>query len=697
MMDVQNLLDAFLDLEQVAKDVYGEAAAQPKINELKTLRRRFLASTYKGAPITTDRKMTEENGLEADAFLRKQPLKRFLKAPSDSLAGFDLMNASSASRNTYGARLKWAMDQGKKRPWWPTGQPINSQNQCRPSRRLSGRRHYSDLPLTTRSGQYQQYRLTEEETPASLQAELDDWYCFLTAPVYFGRLCDPIEKSTADTYLKDLRLELGYWHHIRGVTQEEMSLDLLVPLVTKEQLEGLSPQEQENLWQEKQRHLEEWIEAYFQEIKRRNNSLSPRTKNGKFTPLKRLVHYRYRDQIKRKTDYDDIPILNTLQEKSRQVTKVVKKWQKTRTFVANQERKWPDAVEGETALTTMRRLVVEPLRLETRPRRKNNVFRKGNVIAKSTQHYLKWTFLADLPPRRQFAYRTTRVALSCPIKRPDDVPIEGCYFPLPPPAVRDKDHDGTIADNYFYKTYAYKGKPYPEGIWVLELCAYKTDEIYGVYSMVIPNRKFEDGTCFYESLENYLCGYWMPGQFRNRQPYTWWDAKLRGQVGHWITKGWMEFEPKDLEVCQEPRGPLWRWGYLFPLPETGTQGCGTSFGGSFERTSYQLIAKRISPHMMRYFWATWAFQVGLSDRELESLAYAMGHSVHTLRQMYERCSQEEKLRPIFEAIDRLLFEELEKPPAPMQTDEELPIRLVAELRRLSPEERQQIMRLLDQA
>jgi len=51
MMDVQNLLDAFLDLEQVAKDVYGEAAAQPKINELKTLRRRFLASTYKGAPI----------------------------------------------------------------------------------------------------------------------------------------------------------------------------------------------------------------------------------------------------------------------------------------------------------------------------------------------------------------------------------------------------------------------------------------------------------------------------------------------------------------------------------------------------------------------------------------------------------------------------------------------------------------------
>ncbi len=54
-------------------------------------------------------------------------------------------------------------------------------------------------------------------------------------------------------------------------------------------------------------------------------------------------------------------------------------------------------------------------------------------------------------------------------------------------------------------------------------------------------------------------------------------------------------------------------------------------------------------------WATWGFQVGLSDVELRSLAYAMGHSVQTLRQMYERSTPTEKRKPIEEAIVQRLF------------------------------------------
>ncbi|MBW4491226.1 MAG: hypothetical protein KME12_26015 [Trichocoleus desertorum ATA4-8-CV12] len=696
-MAISNMLDAFLDLEQVAKSVDGKRAVRPKINELRTLRRRFLASQYNGSPITGDRKMTEEKGQEADECLRQQPVGRFVNVQEDLQAGFDLMNASQSSRNTYGARLDWVITLAKERPWWPISQTIDLRNQCRPPRRLSGRRQNSDLPLTVRNGHYQKYRLTEEETPPALQAQLEDLYCFLVAPVYPKRVCDPVRASTADTYLKDIRLELGYWHHLRGVPLNELSLELLVPVVTEEQLEALSRREQQRLWDEKHLYVEEWTEAYFEKIYQLNNTLSPRSKNGKLIALQRLGHYLYRDQVRRKHDYDAIPIFNTIQAKIGQAVKVIKKWQKTRTYVSNQARKWPNPVEGESALTTVRRLIVEPLRLETRPRRRNGAFREGDVIAKSTQHYLKWAFVSDWPARRQYPYRTSLIALSCPVQRPDDVPADGCYFPLPPPAVRNKHHDGTIADNYLYKTYVYRGKSYPEGIWVLELCSYKTDETYGVYSMVIPNRQFADGTNFYEYLEHYLCGWWMPGQFYDRYPYTWWDAKLQGRRGHWITKGWMEFEPKDMTVCEEPRGPLWRSSYLFPLPETGRQGSGCSFGGSFDRTSYQLIGKRITPHMMRYFWATWAFQVGLSDRELESLAYAMGHSVKTLRGMYERCSPEEKLRPIFEVIDRLLFNELEEPPTSEEATEQVPIRLVAELRRLSPEERQQVLRMVEEA
>jgi hypothetical protein len=49
---------------------------------------------------------------------------------------------------------------------------------------------------------------------------------------------------------------------------------------------------------------------------------------------------------------------------------------------------------------------------------------------------------ADLPARRQQEYRTARIALSCPITRPEGVPQNGLYHPLPPYEVREKRRDG---------------------------------------------------------------------------------------------------------------------------------------------------------------------------------------------------------------------------------------------------------------
>ena len=95
-------------------------------------------------------------------------------------------------------------------------------------------------------------------------------------------------------------------------------------------------------------------------------------------------------------------------------------------------------------------------------------------------------------------------------------------------------------------------------------------------------------------------------------------------------------------------------------------------------------------------WATWAFQMNLSDAELRSLAYAMGHSVQTLRKIYERTTHEEKLRPIFEAIDRLLFQQLAEPPENKIVKPDL-LTLVEGLRDLSPEARQQVIKLAEGA
>jgi hypothetical protein len=463
-------------------------------------------------------------------------------------------------------------------------------------------------------------------------------------------------------------------------------------------LDGLTKRQQDDLWYQQHLYIEGWVGPYFQTIKQRNNSLSPRTKSAKLLALQRVGHYLYRRQVRQKRDYNAIPVMITLAGMVSQAMEEVQKWKRTKTTVADIDRKWPDVVEGQTALTTVRQLIVEPLRLETRPRRKNAAYRTPMAIAKSLQHYLKWALATDLPARRQYVYRTCRIALSCPLERPDNVPLDGCYFPLPPDALRQKNHDGTLADNYLCKVYASKDKVYPEGLWVLQIAADKTGDIYGVYPMEIPNRHFDDGTCFYDTLEQYLCGLWLPGHTRDRQTYDWWDTQLQGQTGQWVTKGLMEFDPKESFEAEERRqGTPWRWGYLFPLPETGyadPDDQGTAFAGSFLRTSYHLLGKRITPHLLRSFWATWAFQVRLTEYEVASLAYAMGHSVKTLREIYERCTPEEKSRPIYEAINRLLFPQLEQPPA-LEPGAMDPLRLVAELRRLSPEERQKVIRLAE--
>lgn len=688
-----NVLEALKDIEQFAQTLYSAQFVKAKMDQLLSLHRRLLATAWRGEPIITGTKANAAQAAEADAFLATQGVHRYASAFDDLQIGLDMMNASQGTRNNTKSVLTWFTQLAIQRPWYPQDVRPDIQNQCRPPRYISGRRHSSDLPLTERTGQYQKYRLTDEEISPALQEELDDLYRFWTAAVYPGRVRMTVKPVTGQSYIKEVLVMLGYLHRVLGVPLDELRLTHLVPFITDEDLEGLTKKKQDDLCYKKQLYLESWTGEYFQYIQKKNNSLSPRTKNGKLNALTCTAHYLYREQVRRRRDYNSIPILIVLSEMISQNQHDIQKWKRTKTTVADVSLKWPDVVEGETALTTVRRLVVEPLRKQTRLRRKNGAYREGFVIAKDHQHYLKWALMTDLPARRQQVFRTAKISLSCPLQRPDSVPPDDFYFPLPPSGIREKNHDGTFADNYFCKVYAYKDRVYPEGMWLLQICADKTDDVYGVYTMEIPNRTFDDGTCFYDYLEHYFCGWWVQGKFRNRKPYGWWDPNLQGQVGHWAAKGWMEFEPSEtFEVEERAQGPLWRWGYAFPMPATGKIGDGTVFAGSFLRTSYQFIGKRISPHLLRNFWATWAFQVKLTDAELASLAFAMGHSVQTLKDIYDRSTEQEKTRPIYEAIDRHLFPQIEKPPDVTEAGME-PFQLVEALRKLSPDERQKVVRL----
>ena len=639
-------------------------------------------------------KMTKAESERAKEFLKTLTVKVLLKARQTLQQAFLNQNASRATRNTYGSRFNQFLLWGEQQPWWPNSSKKERViNQCC---LLLKNPHgaISKTPLTERRTAYLSYMLEVQDTPVGLQQELDKLHGFFTQPEWPGRVNSPIEESTAQTYLKDIRLMLGWFCRYRtpSIALEEIRLSHLFPFVPLDELEGLTIRQQEKLWKQHKQALETWLLSYFRFLREVLDSKSPHTRRNKLCSLVALGKFLYAGEVEEEADYyRQIPLFkvpNNLLSKNR---KEITEWVNNQESVSDFDRKWPDTSAGETALFVVRAKIVEPLRLECRPRTRDGKFRQPWVIAKSLQSYVKWSLLSELPARRQQEYRTTRIALSCPITKPPEVPIEGLYHPLPPTQVREKRWDGSLNDNYLYKTYVHNKTNYPQGIWVLDVQRYKTRKTHAAQSIVIPNPDFADGSCFYDYLERYLYGWFLAEGYKNVELYDWWQPELRGRRGRWVSFGRADFNPGD--ACCLPKGAdseLWSWGYLFVVPKLGTPPDGPSFSSSIESTAHRLIGKRITPHTMRYIWATWAYQVGLDDAQLRSLAYAMGHTVEVLRQMYVRCTPQEKRRPIEEAISQLRLE-----PLPGQSPPKWDV-LLQQVQLLSPADREQFIAKLTQ-
>lgn len=188
----------------------------------------------------------------------------------------------------------------------------------------------------------------------------------------------------------------------------------------------------------------------------------------------------------------------------------------------------------------------------------------------SLARYLIWFLLADMPARRQEEHRSLRISLSCPLERSADVPRNGLYHPLLPLEAREQHYDGKLQDNYLCKTYAYKNGNFADAVWILDIQDYKTVNMYGPQSIIIPNRQFVDGTYLYDYIEQYLYSWWVPKVGTNQQVYDWWLPHLKGQLGQWVTAGRATFSPSD-SCCISSRrnSQLWSWGYFFVKPFVG--------------------------------------------------------------------------------------------------------------------------------
>lgn len=665
----------------------GEKAFQNEKNELLTAFY-LLIEEWGFERSKPGGKMTNTDVMAAQDFFQRVNTQRLLHAPADLERVFERYKKSRASRRTYGKRLEKFLDWCQTQSWWPGRRAQLLERECCPPRLISGIRHVKDFALTHRQGKYIQYALQARETPEALELQFFLFWEHLTVPHHPQRIRPPIAESTAKIYCSTIRLAFGYMYRERGVPREALSFSTLVPVINLDDLDDLKPSEQRKLWKDSINGVREWLYGWFDYSRQVNQAMSATGFLAKVNAIESLAFFLYRDQVTQAYEYSTIPLFQAIRSIVHDLSAQRTQERKAGKRVTDLAKKWPPIVEKETALATVIRTVAEPLRLFCRPRCHKGEYRDPDVVLAFLQKYIKWGLLLYLPPRRQQDHRNLRIAASCPCQRPDSVPPDGVYFPLPSQQQRDRRLDGRISDNYIARVYEFQQKSYPEGVWVLSLEAFKTDAKYGNFSCIIPNRQFEDGQCFYDYLEWYFCGRWILNRRRSSRPYQWWDTALIGRRGEWNSPGLLYFDSGEVQ----PQEVEWRWQLAFPLPHTGRVGSASSYAGSFKITSKQLIQIPLTPHMPRYFWASWGFQVGLNEQQMASLAYAMGHSVKTLRDMYEQCPQSEKLRPIEEAIDFYLFEN-------WKTPDDVKVRLSEEavamqLLKMTPQERERVMQLV---
>lgn len=654
-----NLFDAYeIYKRHLRKIINSQKNYQSAVNETQSGIFRCLLPYLGYCHQSASKKMTKAEVIAAQTFMKTVTLAQIRDV---SVISLDLSHLSQASRKVYGARVKQFLQWLQQQTWYTTFNEVHEKSQshhqnhhCPKLRHQFGEAIKNRL--TDRRFVTPQYKLQDHEMSLELKKELQEFYAFLTIFNEPNRRMKAVSASTAHTYVQHLLLMLG-WFKTQGIPKLNLRLDLLVPRLSSLDLNQLNDEQQLRCWQVRKVYVETWIYQYFQFLRDIIGSKSPKTKQLKTHALTALGKFQYRNEIRIYQDYDLIPIMKILKKVSQQVKQEISHWDKHQYRVVPREKKWPAVAPDETQLAFLREQVTEKLRLSCNPKYMNSwTLRSSRSITVSLRNYLAWMMLTDLPARRQEELRSLRISLCCPIVRPsiNEIPEGAFYHPLPPESERQKSSDLSLSDNFLYKTYHHEGGVYPCGIWLMEINQYKTDKQYGSQVIKISNRYFQDGRCVYDYIETYLYG-WKQSLSNPKLPYS--QMEESHQSGKWVTPGRSKFNPNDsFKVL--PNGKMqWQWGYFFIMPNTGKPYDDSAFKAFFSTAAHQLTGLRITPHILRNVWATWAFQVGLSDADYESLAYAMGTNIDTLRKIYENCSPDEKRRPIEKVIEQNLYQD----------------------------------------
>lgn len=371
-------------------------------------------------------KLTKADKTAAYDFMATLPAKKLIVAHKRFAEHLPHTQLSHHSRNTYGARVHRWFDWIQAHGYWP-GRYMTAEvaAQCSPFTRY-GHGPVKELRTTKRRGKRTEYALKPEELPPQAKAWYDTATTFLSRLHQPGRTFDMLDAATVEIYQRTWLQIWGWQTRYNGVPLADLEPKHIFPVIDQEAFEQLSESEQTRLWRRKIRELEEILCGHHNFLIQEAKGRSPYTWVTKLCGIHTAARILYADWVDVAADYSQLPLfkrLNTEFEKNREQLKA---WQWS-PEVAGLTEKWPDVPPGSTALEVFQQGVLEPMRLECLPRCSRGMKKTPRRIAHRYQQFVRVALMGWMPPLRQEVDRSLKIALSCPVERPEYVPPEGHY------------------------------------------------------------------------------------------------------------------------------------------------------------------------------------------------------------------------------------------------------------------------------
>lgn len=461
LFDIWNLYQQHIQAQQ------PQEKAKATLSRTQTALVRFTLPGW-GFPAPLQPRITNSEIEKALGFMKSLSLELLFEAIEIQQKVFDELLISENSKYTYRAALNEFLKWCEQQSWWienfSTASPISNPRKrkisyVQDSKEITcDNQNDAEQPISKQHyalGTRKEYTLAEhiQEVMVALQQ-------FLTEQnqQHNIRIISP---TTAQQYLKQTRLILGWFYRIEKVPIEKLGLELIVPVS--------DPAASQKTLQVAERYLA-WLKADPQNeiIDKRGRGIdSPYTEFAVFRTLLALAKFLYHQKMgfNSKKQYDNLPVI---QELRKAIAIAQKKVKEHRNKVLNRDLilTWPEIL-----------IAVENLRKQCRL--KYQIINKSHLIeiAEIYQRFIILAFMTYVPPQRQQLYRNLKIVDS----------YETIF----------SEKSNEAVSGYVYQENEY---------WIIHwLCdTYKTTREYDEIKLKIPNILYADGRSFYQYLKEWL-------------------------------------------------------------------------------------------------------------------------------------------------------------------------------------------------